>query len=514
MESKAQHDGRRALALVLALLLLAGAGWLYHRGSYPNPWDHNEGVYFNSARLLARGEPLFTSVFSSQPPVFLKTLAWHFAAFGDTSPSGRVFMAGWGVLALSAMAFLSWRLFSAATAAWTVFIAASAYLFFRAGHTAEAEMPAVALALVSMGLCLWASRRDSLGLAACAGSVFALALMTKVLVVPWLAAAGILLLPTAEGRIAWGGIFSRRSFARFLSFGVALATACAILFAAFDAKEMWCQAFFFHFDKRETTGEAMPAMANLAHMVRYLGRDIGIAALTLAGTAVIMRSGGVALVWWGALAASSLAFLLVHTPMAPNHVLLLCVCLAFAAAVGAQAATCLLSRKLPAMVAIVAVALFSQICVEASMSGVPLAGGGVLTLNTVRNHAKFPNSSVPDQDQRIIEYLRAHTRPDEPVVSDGHRAVFWSGRASPPFLCDITHERVLSGWLRDKDLIKHSTGVGTIVIQTGQLSRFPAFLQWVEENYDVALEVPGPSRTATIWRKAGAAEKQTKSLKD
>jgi 4-amino-4-deoxy-L-arabinose transferase-like glycosyltransferase len=501
MKTTAQHDRTRALALVLALVLFAGAGWLYHRHSYPNPWDHNEGVYFNSARLLSQGEPLFTSVFSSQPPVFLATLAWHFYVFGDNSPSGRVFMAGWGVAALLAMAFLSWRLFSAGTAAWTVFIAASAFLFFRAGHTAEAEMPAVALALVSMGLCLSSSRRDSLTLATCAGAVFALAFMTKVLVVPWLAAAAVLLLPASEGSIEWRRVWSRRCMARFLSFGVAFAVVGLVLFAVFDAREMWRQAFFFHFDKRETTGEAVPAVANLAHMVRYLGRDVGIAILALVGVAATLRSGGLALVWWAVLAASSLAFLLVHTPMAPNHVLLLGVCLAFAAAVGARAVTSLLSQKLPVMAAIIVVALLSQVCVEASMRGVPLGPGGVLTLNMLRNHTKFPNASIPAQDQQIIDYLRENTDSDESVVSDGHRAVFWSGRASPPFLCDITHERVVSGWLRDEDLIKHSTGVSTIIVQTGQLSRFPAFMQWVSGNYDVVAEIPGGSRSATIWRK-------------
>src|ERR1700737_4418191 len=44
--------------------------------------DYDEGVYWQSVRALARGEPLFSSVFASQPPAFYYALlpfddAWH-----------------------------------------------------------------------------------------------------------------------------------------------------------------------------------------------------------------------------------------------------------------------------------------------------------------------------------------------------------------------------------------------------------------------------------------------------
>src|SRR5258708_37465658 len=36
--------------------------------------DYDEGVYWQSIRVLARGEPLFRSVFASQPPIFYEEL--------------------------------------------------------------------------------------------------------------------------------------------------------------------------------------------------------------------------------------------------------------------------------------------------------------------------------------------------------------------------------------------------------------------------------------------------------
>ena len=500
---------RRVFIAVVALIALAAALWINHRDSYANPWDHNEGVYLNSARLVANGEPLFTRVFSSQPPVFLTLLAQHFRAFGDSAGSGRIFMAAWGVVALGAMAFLAWRLLGPACAPWVVLLAATSYLFSRAGHFTEAEMPAVALALVSMVLCLEATHRNSTVLAIAAGVVFGLGLMTKVLVLPWLAAAGVLLLPVAAGAtVRFGGLLDASFWKRGAMFAFGLVSVSGLLFLVFDTSEMWRQAFYFHLDKRGSAGEASPYLPNLLQMARYLPRDAGILVLAIVGLGVMTLRNGFALCWLLVLAGSSVAFLSVHTPMAANHVLLLSVCTAFFAAVGAASLAGLLARKMPSVIAIGLVAFLSQVCIESSGAGIPLGkGNAVLTLNPVRNQAKFLEVQIPTQDRQIMEFLRANTAPNEAVVSDGHKAVFWAGRASPPFLCDVTHERVVSGWMRDEDLITHSEGVSTIVVQTGQLDRFPLFVQWVQQNYTVAAEIPGETRTATIWRKAGEGER-------
>src|SRR5205085_235390 len=52
-----------AVALAVRLPLLAGG-----------QTDYDEGVYWQSLRALAAGHPLFSSVYSSQPPAFLMLL--------------------------------------------------------------------------------------------------------------------------------------------------------------------------------------------------------------------------------------------------------------------------------------------------------------------------------------------------------------------------------------------------------------------------------------------------------
>src|SRR5262245_45817250 len=68
-----------ALALVLRAPMLAGG-----------QIDYDEGVYWQSLRALAAGSPLFTSVYSSQPPAFLLLLLPAHLALGGSIAGDRL----------------------------------------------------------------------------------------------------------------------------------------------------------------------------------------------------------------------------------------------------------------------------------------------------------------------------------------------------------------------------------------------------------------------------------------
>jgi hypothetical protein len=489
---------KHSLASAVVILMALGI-WLAAMGSYANPWDHNEGVYLNSARLVARGHPLFQEVFSSQPPVFVSSLASALEVLGDRPESGRMLMALLATAGLMAVAFLSWHLFGSHTAPWSVLAVATSYLYCRGGHYAEADLPAAALALVSLAVALAATRRRSLWLAGLAGVVYAVAIMTKVLVVPWLAALALLLLPAAAWRDGrWLQGFWLRGFA----FAAGMAAGLAAIFAAFGPTEVWNQAFQFHFDKRGSTGLASPFSYNLLMMLQHFGRDVGLMLLALAGATFLAWHRSFGALWLAALAATSFVFALYHTPLAPNHLIPLGVALGLAAGVGAAALVAGLSRKVPGALAVVMVLFVSQIAVDTGVSGLAVRGENVLTLNSLRNHVKFLHIDPREEDLRIMQYLESHTEPNDFVVSDGHKAVYWAGRASPPFLCDITRERIESGWLTDEDLIRHTAGIEVVVIQTGQLDRFNGFKEWLTANYAVVERV---SKRARIYRVTAAS---------
>lgn len=483
------------LAGIVAVLVVAFGIWVAAAGSYANEWDHNEGVYFNSARLVARGHELFAEVFSSQPPVFVTSLAATFALVGDSPESGRLFMAAVATVGLGAIAFLAWHLLGPASAPWCVLAAATSYLYCRGGHYAEADLPAAALALLAMALALAANEKSSLLLAALSGLVYALAVMTKVLVVPWLPALALLFLPAAVGR---GGWTLKGVFPKGIACAAGFVLGLAAIFAAFGATEVWNQAFLFHFDKRSSTGIATPWATNISLMAQYFGRDLGLAVLAAVGAALLVWKRGFVLLWLLVLGGGAFAFALYHTPLAANHLVSVGIAIAFAAGAGCVALLASISRFLPKLFAAVCVLLLSQISVDSSVPGVPLRGETVLTLNPLRNHLKFLHVAPRDEDLAIMEYLRANTEAGELVVSDGHKAVYWAGRASPPFLCDITRERIESGWLTDEDIISHSEGIKVVVIQTTQLDRFPRFKDWLGANYQLVKQV---SPTARIYRR-------------
>jgi hypothetical protein len=155
-------------------------------------------------------------------------------------------------------------------------------------------------------------------------------------------------------------------------------------------------------------------------------------------------------------------------------------------------------------VAVILVLLLSQIALEPGVKGIPLPRGLKLTTNIVRNEEDFLRVQMPPRERILIDYIEANTELRERVVTDGgHRVVFWAGRASTPSLCDITRERLDSGWLAGPQVIESTKGVTTVVLHTGLFKRFPDFLGWLQTNYD---EVPVPADKAAVFRRKSSDE--------
>src|SRR5262249_60620688 len=82
------------LALLLRLWPLAGLAT-----------DYDEGVYLQSLRAMASGQPLFTAIFSSQPPLFLLGLYPLYLLFGQTLVAARLAIALYSMAGVVAMYF-------------------------------------------------------------------------------------------------------------------------------------------------------------------------------------------------------------------------------------------------------------------------------------------------------------------------------------------------------------------------------------------------------------------------
>src|SRR5262249_57121318 len=65
--------------------------------------DYDEGVYWQSLRAMAGGAPLYTAVFSSQPPFFLLGLYPFYLLFGQTLTAARLAVALYSLAGIAAL---------------------------------------------------------------------------------------------------------------------------------------------------------------------------------------------------------------------------------------------------------------------------------------------------------------------------------------------------------------------------------------------------------------------------
>src|SRR5262249_23446412 len=86
-----------AIALVALLLYLWPLAGL--------STDYDEGVYGQWLRAMVHGQPLYTTVFSSQPPFFLLSLYPLYLLFGQTLVAARLAVALYALVGVIALYF-------------------------------------------------------------------------------------------------------------------------------------------------------------------------------------------------------------------------------------------------------------------------------------------------------------------------------------------------------------------------------------------------------------------------
>src|SRR5579875_2606523 len=127
------------VALTLRLPLLAGG-----------QIDYDEGVYWQSLRALAAGHPLFTSVYSSQPPAFLELLTPIHLLAGSSLVAGRGAVLALFTIGLAAVYPTVALLTNRGAGLLAMAVLAADPLSFRQSVTLQADGPCVSLALSAL----------------------------------------------------------------------------------------------------------------------------------------------------------------------------------------------------------------------------------------------------------------------------------------------------------------------------------------------------------------------------
>ena len=452
-----------AIFLGLALLTL-GAGL--------RDWD--EGVYWQSLRALTRGETLFSSVFASQPPGFYFALLPFYAA-AHSIESLRIAVLLMTSAGLVAIYFAGRSLAGQEAGLVATLLLATSPLFVLQSTVAQADAPAVGLAVVAVALALASSNprtsldgRWHLALAATSGLTIALATGVKLFSALALIPILITLVRARPQRIStWV------AFAGGLLVGGTLIALPAIAAPAAAWREVT-----FH---GASTRSIHFSTANLGLLLRP--RELPLEALAAAGAvvAIIKRDRRILapLAW----AAVSVGAILFYQPLFSHHLVLVPPSLALTAAVGFA------SISLPRPVSL---PLSGRIWVGASAIAALLLAAAIGIGISGRDALQVAKPDV--RDQTIAAAVRSESLPGDFVITDNLFAVALAGRDVPGPLVDTSHQRIDAGLLTVDDLnaAANRYRVNLILVDGSRLTSIPGFSAWLAAHYRALREVePG-----------------------
>jgi 4-amino-4-deoxy-L-arabinose transferase-like glycosyltransferase len=440
-----------AVALLVRLPIIAGG-----------QIDYDEGTYLQSLRAMAAGHSLFSSVYSSQPPGFLLSLLPGYLALGSSVVAARLMVLLLAVVGAGAAYRIGSQLASDRAGLVAAAVLLADPLFLRQSVTLQADGPCVALALGALALAVearQAERRPAL-LAAAAGGVLALAVLTKLLA---LAPAPAVLLALAS---APGGDRRRLQLTVAATLGGAIAGAALLVPFAAAWPQLWHQVVGFHLGTRDLPLGGLDGPTLL--------RGLPLAGLAVAGLPVALRRSPLLAALSVTWALAAVLLLALQHPLWPHHSVLLVPPLA------------LLSGALGLL--------------PLTRSQV-LAGAGVLVAAALASAYWVSTLARPTADvQAEVAWLQTVTGPGDLVVTDDQYAAAQAGRSTPPELVDTSLVRVRSGDLNtaQAEAIAARQPVRAVLVATGRLDSLPGFSEWASREFPHH-EALGDHR-ALFWR--------------
>jgi hypothetical protein len=474
-------QGRLAALIVVIAALL----FLAPINSFTNNYD--EGVYWQSLRAMAAGHPLFTSVFSSQPPYFLLSIYPFYMAFGQSIAAARAGVAFFGLVGVVALYWLASELVDA----WFGLLAAALLLtqpiYLQQAHTLESDGPAVAVSILAVAVAVGALRRVGTArrwLVALSGALLAYATLIKLsAVIAVVPIALYALAPVFQSFMAEGGIIRSpgavelRRAARiavvdvaWLAGGAAVATLALLAPFAGALPEMWRQSVAFHVTAQQS---GLPASeTNGIGLRAILAGNIPLELLTLVTVAAAIWRRA----WWVAPPiAWLLAAIVALTPLNPyfaHYASLLTPGLALSVALAPGLLAPLLKRTRARWLALASGAAIAVLLATMLISGAQASLA--LARTTASNDALAQ-----------IAAINAFTEPGEVIVSDNQYVAAEADHSVPPELVDTSYVRIHTGSLTTAELeaVIERDHIRVVILATNRLATAPDFLPWLKDHF-------------------------------
>jgi 4-amino-4-deoxy-L-arabinose transferase-like glycosyltransferase len=439
---------------LLTAVLVAGAAGLVYTRALGTRTNYDEGVYLASLDAMRRGQELGRDLYTSQPPVFYWLLRALAAPFGSSIPDIRFAFAVVAIIGVAAAIALGWRLYGppAGVAAGALVAIGPPYPSF--APTVSADVPAVALGLVSLALLAFALRdRVPPAWAGAAGAVLALAIGTKLLAVPFVVPfLALALAARAARRVLPAALV-----------GAAVATLVVLAVHARALGDIWRQVVTDHTDARNlgTLSGNVDQITNLLEVRTPFGWLVPI------GFVAFVLSRRARRTWplWTFVPAAA-GFLVLVRPLTDHHLVLLSVACAIAAGPSLALAIGNLPRA-PQAVAAAVLVLF-------------------VTAGMYQEQRRLHRNDLADPAEVswAIEAVKTATRPDALVVTDQPIVLFRGQRATIGSLVDISNTRVSGGTLTADDVNAEIRTSRPDAVLVARMLRFlPAVIAELDREY-------------------------------
>jgi uncharacterized membrane protein len=445
---------------LLTAVLVAGAAGLVFTRALGTRTNYDEGVYLASLDAMRSGQELGAELYTSQPPVFYWLLRVLAAPLGSSIPGIRLAFVLLAILGVAAAITLGWRLYgpAAGVAAGALVAIGPPYATF--APTVAADVPAVALGLLSLVLVAFGLRGgDPRPWAGAAGAVLALAVLTKILAIPFVVPFVALVLAARA---------ARRVLPVALV-GAALAASIVLAAHADALGDIWRQVVTDHTDARSLGTFS----GNVDQVVETIFEPrTPLAWLVVLGLLAFVLSRRARPAWplWTFVPAAA-AFLVLVRPLTDHHLVLLSVACAIAA--GPSLALAIGGLRATPRLAATAVLVLA---VAAGM---------------YQEQRRLHRNDVPDPPEVTwaIEAVERATGREDLVVTDQPIVLFRAKRPTAGRIVDISNTRVAGGTLTAEDVnaeIRRSRPDAVVVNR--MLRSLPAVLTQLDRTYRKRVE--------------------------
>jgi 4-amino-4-deoxy-L-arabinose transferase-like glycosyltransferase len=457
---------------ILTTLVLAAAAALVYTRALGTRTNYDEGVYLASLDAMRRGQALGSAVYTSQPPVFYWLLRGLAAPFGSSIPGIRAAFALFGVAGVAASVFLGWRLYGPPAGIAAGALVAIGPPYPTVAPTVSADVPAVVLGLVGLALLAFALAPPAPRVwAAVAGAVLALAVLTKLLAIPFVVPFVALALAARS---------ARRVLPSAL-LGAVLAAAVVVAANAAAAGDIWREVVTDHTDARGLGSTS----DNLEHIRGLVDLRTPFGWLVPLGFVAFVLSRRARRTWplWLFVPAAA-GFLVLVRPLEDHHLVLLSVACAIAA--GPSLALAVGAFPRPARIAATAVLVL-------------LVAAGLF-----QEQRRLHRNDVaePAELTWAADAIERATGRDALVVSDQPIVVFKARRATAGPLVDISSTRVTGGTLTAAEVESEIRRSRPQAVLVDRMLRFlPPVVASLDRRYGRRVRCAG----ATLYLRTRAA---------